>query len=865
MEHKIPDLIMEYQISGIKHQASGIGHRVSGIESRVTLFFLSFTFLLSLNVRSDNPPAPVTTVGYVTNATTIPGGVTMPVTVTNFSNIGSIVLTLLYDTTKCKFVSATPDPAFNGMTVTNTWAQTKLDKIVITWNGAAGITLPDLTHLLDITFTYITGTSYLSWGYSLGYTCHYKKYVGGSLVDCYDTPQSSYYIKGAMSNRTAPVTFAPVIGNASPGNDTIHLTVTKFTNISSISLQLQYDSTVFTYLGFTANPAFSGSFLSSDVNVQIINGIHTIVINWFGGPVTLPDSSTLLSLIFSFSNAVNGYSPLTWYEIGPSCQYGEGLNILIDYPAADFYKNGLIYSSGQFAPHIALPSILTAPQNTGIAIPATVNNFTNVKSFTLSFYYDTTVMTYTGFIPNTVFGSSLVVTDNAPDTSGKKKIMMIWTGSGLLSLPDGSTLATLTFTYHTGTSPLSWVRNAAFCRFNDASGHAYYDLPKSDYYHNGLVASHVAPHTVVWYASPAAGPVIVPVKVNNFTNIGSFSLTLDYDPGVLTYLVASLVPSYIGGTFTVTTIGIGRLVMGWSGTATSLPDSTNLINLSFTYNGGSSTLAWFDDGTSSRYAEGTASPALYDMPQSEYYMNGFIGPFSADFSADNTTADINTTIHFTDQSIGSPNVWQWSFNPVTINYLNGTSSTSQDPAVQCTVNGGYSVTLTTSKSGNSVKSTATKTNYLHIGTPGLWTGITSSDWNTVSNWHNYQIPLAATNVQIPASAINWPFFNGNLTIGTQCNNITLTGATQLIVSGNFTVNTGHSLVFSGAGMLKVGGNWSNSGTFTPSNGTIEFYGPTPASILLPSNETFFNLTENKSNTTLTIPHSVTVYGVLTVK
>jgi hypothetical protein len=102
-------------------------------------------------------------------------------------------------------------------------------------------------------------------------------------------------------------------------------------------------------------------------------------------------------------------------------------------------------------------------------------------------------------------------------------------------------------------------------------------------------------------------------------------------------------------------------------------------------------------------------------------------------------------------------------------------------------------------------------------------------------------------------------------MGTQCKNITLDGTSQLTVTGNFTINGGTTLSFTGSATLYVGANWSDSGTFSTGTGTVEFFGSSPASILIPSNETFYNLIENKTSATLTVPHTVVVNGKLTLK
>ncbi len=78
---------------------------------------------------------------------------------------------------------------------------------------------------------------------------------------------------------------------------------------------------------------------------------------------------------------------------------------------------------------------------------------------------------------------------------------------------------------------------------------------------------------------------------------------------------------------------------------------------------------------------------------------------------------------------------------------------------------------------------------MYIGTPGLWTGFASGEWNMASNWHNFKVPPTSLSVVIPANAINWPHLTGDLTIGVLCPNITILDTAQLIVDGDLTINS----------------------------------------------------------------------------
>ena len=69
-------------------------------------------------------------------------------------------------------------------------------------------------------------------------------------------------------------------------------------------------------------------------------------------------------------------------------------------------------------------------------------------------------------------------------------------------------------------------------------------------------------------------------------------------------------------------------------------------------------------------------------------------PPVADFSASSVAPPINTTVTFTDLSSNIPTSWAWSFTPASVVYMGGTTASSQNPQVQFTTLGLYTVTLT---------------------------------------------------------------------------------------------------------------------------------------------------------------------------
>lgn len=308
---------------------------------KAVFILLCFSVLFVPILQSQN--APVTTTGHITTA--VPGdtSVPVPVTVTGFTNIGQFTLTMKFDTTRLHYVSSTTNPSLPGMTVTYTSPSGNTQgKLVFAWTGTSNTSLADGSSLADLTFYYVTGTGILSWAYILGPICQYKRYVGGILTALNDSPKYLYYYNGGISNRTAPITFAPVFTSPVPGALPVPVTVNGFTSIGALTLYLEYDPAIITYQNsFTKNPAFGSSFVVGDVSGS--GGKRIIVIQWYGSAVTLAAGSTLCTLNFNYPTANCNPCTLGWFDNGPSCEYVDGPgDVLIDMPQADYYLNGLV-------------------------------------------------------------------------------------------------------------------------------------------------------------------------------------------------------------------------------------------------------------------------------------------------------------------------------------------------------------------------------------------------------------------------------------------------------------------------------------------------------------------------------------------
>ncbi|MCX6245970.1 MAG: hypothetical protein NTU98_14850 [Bacteroidetes bacterium] len=158
---------------------------------------------------------------------------------------------------------------------------------------------------------------------------------------------------------------------------------------------------------------------------------------------------------------------------------------------------------------------------------------------------------------------------------------------------------------------------------------------------------------------------------------------------------------------------------------------------------------------------------------------------AANFTADSLFPQRNTTVTLTNSSSNTTS-WNWSFDRITLNYVNATSSTSQNPQVQFTEGGPYTVTLVAHNL--CFTDTKVRTAYIWAGRPGLWYGKYDSDWKNYQNWDNWRIPESTyfIDVFIHNTADHWPDYTyGDLTVGTggDCSTLTISPSGQLTVSG----------------------------------------------------------------------------------
>jgi hypothetical protein len=151
------------------------------------ILVLIFVFPFIANAQN----APLTTIGSVESAT--PGSIQVPVTVTNFNNIGAIYLSIDYDYSVIQLTGATPHPQLPTFLHGDADLGTGFHRITTGWYGN-GLSLPDGSAIMTFSFNYISGNTALTF-FENGPSCEYADGDGNVLNDI---PSADYYFNGQV-------------------------------------------------------------------------------------------------------------------------------------------------------------------------------------------------------------------------------------------------------------------------------------------------------------------------------------------------------------------------------------------------------------------------------------------------------------------------------------------------------------------------------------------------------------------------------------------------------------------------------------------------------------------------------------------
>lgn len=229
------------------------------------LFFLIITpaFLLSAGIKAQN--APLTTIATVGNA--MPGTVNVPITVTDFNEIGAISLCFEYQYAGLHFVQGVPNAVLDNFAIGDHDLGNGKHRVTMGWFGSS-VSLANGEVIMMLTFTYINGIIPLEF-YDNGPSC---EYADASYNVLNDLPQSSYYIDGAVCGNIGNPGPISGISSLCPGQIGVGYSVAPLLNVTSYHWTMPPGATIMS--GNNTNAVSVDFSLAATSGSITVNGLN---------------------------------------------------------------------------------------------------------------------------------------------------------------------------------------------------------------------------------------------------------------------------------------------------------------------------------------------------------------------------------------------------------------------------------------------------------------------------------------------------------------------------------------------------------------------------------------------------------------
>jgi len=344
----------------------------------------------------------ITTPGTQANC---PGETIVPVLVTGCNGIGAISLKLAYNNAVFTYQGYQDvHPALSGgMLVVNSTGS----KIIISWARTTAANVGNDT-LIELVFIGVPGTSAMTWDTSIPGNCEYSD-VNGNVLPA------------TFTNGSATVYQNPVI-NTQPVDKTVLVGYNTSFTVSASAEELAHQ------WQFSIDDGNTWGNLS---NVVPYSGVTT---------ATLTITNAQLAL------DGNDYRCIISGECLPEV-YTDTVSLTVINPVTTY-----------------LPTSGVCPGS--ITIPVTVTNFTGIAAFSLTFSYNTSFMTYTGYQSlNTALSGGEFQINASSD-----KIYLSWISTAAATIGDG-TIVELLFGASSGSTALTWdTQTYGNCEYTDIEG-----------------------------------------------------------------------------------------------------------------------------------------------------------------------------------------------------------------------------------------------------------------------------------------------------------------------------------------------------------------------------------------------------------
>lgn len=139
-----------------------------------------------------------------------------------------------------------------------------------------------------------------------------------------------------------------------------------------------------------------------------------------------------------------------------------------------------------------------------------------------------------------------------------------------------------------------------------------------------------APVSTIGTVNSYSGSAVVAVTAEGVSDIGSFSMKIQYDPSIAQ--AVSVIPGpLLGGSIAVNLNIPGQIFASWyTASGITLPGTADILSITFNKAGtGVSPLTWVEDGISCSWFDGNGN-MLTDTPLTTYYLPGSVAFLSPD-------------------------------------------------------------------------------------------------------------------------------------------------------------------------------------------------------------------------------------------
>ncbi len=307
------------------------------------------------------------------------------------------------------------------------------------------------------------------------------------------------------------------------------------------------------------------------------------------------------------------------------------------------------------------------------------------------------------------------------------------------------------------------------------------------------------------------------------------------------------------GSVTIGSAGILKAPSSTSSTAFTVAGNWNdsgtfnADNGLVTFNGGNQTV--LGSTTFYQFTKSVTSPETLTFDATSNALQTFTNYLTLTGSSATNLLTINTNIPSTQAYIALTNGGNQTISDVDVFYSNASKG----------------VLLVARNNSVDGPPTGTNTNWAFGGITVTWTGATSTNWDTPSNWSTGVVPQPGDVVIIPGAPTNQPVLTSAVSVG----KLTIQSGASLTLSGNnLTVNTGAgnfvndgNLILDGTETVSLtqDTNPSDQGTFTyVGNGTTSVI-----PIISFGSPDYYNLVLNGTNTFQTTTN-ITTTGNVTV-